>query len=1400
MMSQLEANYFRICRLLIRKGGNAFRDVLQTNIDTSPPPSTLYSFLNSHKAFLHNLQSKRRVITPTQWDLLFPASGSPDSNNFDITLLTILLRNICGLPSPVAGWDAKPLASDTSVSAEILRIKTFRNQVCAHSPRPELDDTEFERLWQEISKPLRGLGIPQQDIDELKKAPPSQEEKSYIQRLEEWKKNDDELISKLNDVKAAVVVQNKKIATVQNRVDFVEETLIDVTDTVSNVVKLQAENVKSSRIDKLAKFCFEGKREELGKKFQNDTRKWFFEKFKRWLDDKESRIMILTAGPGAGKSVLSARICNLYEESGQLAACHLCDFRTSDYRDPHRILQALASQMCNNVDGFRDKLTETLSREHSQHKLSDTFRVLLNDPLHALDRREPMLIVVDALDESRTANKSEFLELISREFSRLPKWVKIFITSRPELQVRKKLKHLNPLEILPNDEQHNHDLKLFIKCHLPMVNTPTVESLVNKCEGSFLFAYYLVNEVIKLPEIDTDITSYVPQGISGFYENQFERLERELQRCYEQATKVGIFNSFLNVVAASVGPLPFSILFTCIGLSEHEYKIREAILGLMSDILPVYGDCLTVFHKSLWDWLRLDGYEEHAYAADVPDGEKRLWRTCKMVYTDIDSLSSVSNVKISPEKKYALENGWSHLICSENTADFQWLLNVKVNYLKFKHLPVSFQTYDKLEDALQEQESRLSRHLYWDLFRLYVFIRNISENEQREQNCCSYLQCFANRQFGFIHKTNTCNEDAKKILDQTNTIWLEHVTNKTDSSFKIFSYALHIHDCRAVSSSADNKLLACIFITGVVQVYELKSLSPIFTLDVRTEEEFYEENYVPQIVFSPDSSYFLLNSLKTCVSIRNQSEVPFIPHGPTKIFCCSFSSCGTKLVSLEKESIKVWDVNTKELLAEGKEIFHKTISIFSFISVDQSYIFVFHDENKDVHPLTVFDSATLNRVAIMKALFESNRDDKSIQIISPPIQINFCDSFVPSDDTIWQLPSGKNILCAGKHCSKPFTWRDRQCVISLNSTMSLVVYDYINREVVETFQISCFPSYDSVQYITHLGENYFLICLGHYVMFVLSLEISSEPFHFFVERFHPLRTFCALSPDNLYVAYSYGSPTLKIMSVDNGKSLQTVAPKQKPIACWWSKLYLWVVCEGLVVVKYLCNKTEVQIVEICAISGTAEVFKFAEGVLVTQMDDEISISRICGENLGPQQILDSKSDDDILDVAISSDGCAVLIYSENDPCKYELWEIGCDDKWELLSSGTLEHSVEHGCLIGEKNSRRILMLSSSIIDSRCSCILSFFDLPNASLVARHQFPIYLKNVKCIYVNSNLLIFYSDVRIYFICLSDGKVIASIHVGQVDDCFFIPSKRLLLLFIGSGIVENFKIHNIDKYLPL
>ena len=163
--SKAKANFSRLGQLLVDKGGDALRATLHA----IHPPSTLGAVLKTNKSVLKKI--RRSVITSQQWDLLFPTSGMPDSKNFDVTLLTILLRNICGLSPPATGWNAMPPTGDTSKSADIVRIKLFRNKDYGHIASAQLDDATFEKLWQEISQPLTRLGIPQKDIDEIKVAP-----------------------------------------------------------------------------------------------------------------------------------------------------------------------------------------------------------------------------------------------------------------------------------------------------------------------------------------------------------------------------------------------------------------------------------------------------------------------------------------------------------------------------------------------------------------------------------------------------------------------------------------------------------------------------------------------------------------------------------------------------------------------------------------------------------------------------------------------------------------------------------------------------------------------------------------------------------------------------------------------------------------------------------------------------------------------------------------------------------------------------------------------------------------------------------------------------------------------------------------------------------------------------
>ena len=80
---------------LKRKIEEIERNVLHTIF--SRDPKLFYQELcANHQKKLLELKNKKRILNQEQYDLLFPSNQQTNSEQFDTTLLGILLRSICG--------------------------------------------------------------------------------------------------------------------------------------------------------------------------------------------------------------------------------------------------------------------------------------------------------------------------------------------------------------------------------------------------------------------------------------------------------------------------------------------------------------------------------------------------------------------------------------------------------------------------------------------------------------------------------------------------------------------------------------------------------------------------------------------------------------------------------------------------------------------------------------------------------------------------------------------------------------------------------------------------------------------------------------------------------------------------------------------------------------------------------------------------------------------------------------------------------------------------------------------------------------------------------------------------------------------------------------------------------
>ena len=194
-------NYARLCRLLVGVGTEVLRKVF----DKVRPQGALSEVLAS-PSVMSALQSlKGRVLNPSQWDKLFPSNKHKvSSTEFDITLLMVLVRNICDLAPPSTGWDGLPPATDKSKQADIARIKYYRNTVYGHANKASLHDTEYSKYWQEIKDTLVQLGGQQYEntINDLETVCMDPEMEGRFQDLlRQWVKDDENIKDGIDEIK-----------------------------------------------------------------------------------------------------------------------------------------------------------------------------------------------------------------------------------------------------------------------------------------------------------------------------------------------------------------------------------------------------------------------------------------------------------------------------------------------------------------------------------------------------------------------------------------------------------------------------------------------------------------------------------------------------------------------------------------------------------------------------------------------------------------------------------------------------------------------------------------------------------------------------------------------------------------------------------------------------------------------------------------------------------------------------------------------------------------------------------------------------------------------------------------------------------------------------------------------
>lgn len=1133
MTSVLEekANFTRLCRLLVDKGTEALRITL----DGIHPPANLPSVLNAKKATL--LKLKPRVINNSQIDLLFPPSGKPpDSKTFDVTLLNILLRNICSLPPPAAGWDVMPPDTETSLQANIARIKLMRNKFYAHVPLTQVDKTTFEDLWQKISLALTNLKIPQEEINELKHGFLGPEEKNYVQIITQWFSEDNMLGDLTKDVK-----------DLQQCVERLERGILQDREGKEELFQF---NLRQSEmlLRNLAKHNFRGVIREKSELFHHGTREWLIKKVENWFtNEDESRCLLVKAAPGFGKSVFAAKVCQLFEKMDKLAACHFCQFSNWNLKDPKMMLQSLASHLCESIPGFKEKLLDQLNRPHVADSLCETFQIYLQNPLDNVEAK-PKLIVIDGLDEITTDDKRDVVTLISDHFPALPTCVKVLVTSRPELCL-KTLEHTRTIEIDVENEENRSDLFAYLKDCLPslvdkdtpyptsqfpedykrrILNFGILPAIVQRCEGSFQYAFHAQHELCKRNDLERmtieEIMMFLPKGMRSVYKKYFDRLEMELEAIMKKRTDL---HKLLELLVAANQSLPLKFVARILGLDldcRETIKIINKVNDSVSCLLNVFDGEVTVFHKSVHDWLLASGDDAHEYSVNFVNGRRRLGVLCEQVFEEIKrTVVSGQELKLTYEIKHALYYGHMYLVRCKIKDSYYWLVDMIIIYVLLYYYPKNIGFLRFLwSDVLRDDEDfslQVRQRISWHL----IMISSI-DDELMDLTPRCYLQialdyspkgCFTDkeREFGtsgYINRCSAVKNCLKPLL------------------VKPFPSSI-----TAVGVSSSKKLVAVAMRDGtllVLVVYSLPTLVSLFQYSTDCD-------HISCCTFSPDDSFVLFGKLETALSTAEEKEVSFFDGEVERFKSCAFSPNGKRLVTNNHSRIvRVWDVGRKSLLCSLRA--DVPLECCSFSDTGLFIIGDTDDAEKDSY--CEWNAITFQRVdcrGLMTTKDECRRSERCSRCCS-------------------QLQRER--IHFRKLGNSTGVYNDMDCIFYLDKQKTLRVIESVHFTTLAAWILFIQKRGVSPIVKVMMIENNLWLCFNDEMLFVY---ISEQPKENQSCLLRPTRVlWCSFSPDGARLACCTSNGLVNLWSVDTSRIYQQFKnnPGTSCAACCWSERYLFV--------------------------------------------------------------------------------------------------------------------------------------------------------------------------------------------------------------------------------------------------
>ncbi|KAF7982794.1 hypothetical protein HWV62_25709 [Athelia sp. TMB] len=369
--------------------------------------------------------------------------------------------------------------------------------------------------------------------------------------------------------------------------------------------------------------------------------------------DSAPQLLVLTGAAGCGKSSIARTMAEHYRAMAKLGSAVFFQEDERAYRHSRNLLPTIARDMAS-LDGlWRKALYKAVDgKDALRHTkvIRDQLNGFIIEPANALDVIGPVVIVIDALDESGDADaREELCHALAESADKLPNNFRIFITARDEGDIRQafsnkpnvKVKHIDHLE----DNTIDKDIATFIKSQLAntfekAVRDDRCDRLAGASGRLFQWAATACRAILKPHHGDTpadvfnDLVNNKPT-LDGLYQSI-------LGRAFTTENERGMtrFSLVVGNILATKEPLTMrchdELWCRCGGGAGIVESVVEPLSSLLSGVhasdVPIRA-----LHKSFFDFLT-DSKRSGIYYVDAMRQDRHLALACLRVMNDPSGL------------------------------------------------------------------------------------------------------------------------------------------------------------------------------------------------------------------------------------------------------------------------------------------------------------------------------------------------------------------------------------------------------------------------------------------------------------------------------------------------------------------------------------------------------------------------------------------------------------------------------------------------------------------------------------------------------------------------------------------------------------------------------------------